>query len=186
MTKIKYILMSILIVSGMFLTTPAHAVLKHTCHCANGESIQVPVTDISQSYCDGPDDSFGNNCSISEGCQTKCEEAGYGTSASDPEPEDPIQPIVPTSGATEATNLPSLSYFDVIENSCTEGELNFTFVPKGNTSFALHINLKNEAGKDILSAWCTGDESICKVVGNGQTCSGTDYTAANAWCYKAQ
>ena len=183
MTKIsKYILMSILFVSGMFLTTPAHAVLKHRCDCPNGEVLFVPVHEmpcltIYEYDGDCPSD-----------CQTKCEEAGYEASTSDPDPEEPTpqEPTEPSSGAAEAINIPSLVHFNITENNCTESELNFTFTPKGNSSFALHVSLKNEAGKDILSAWCTGDESICKAVGNGQACSGTDYTAGNAWCYKAQ
>ncbi len=115
-----------------------------------------------------------------EECAAECALYEEETPSTPEGPEDP-QP----SEGSSATQVPVLQNFDLI-NTYTEDELNFTFTPKGTASFALHVQLKSENGRDLLSAWCTGDEKLCKAVGNGQACSGTDYSGSNAWCYKAE
>ncbi len=83
-------------------------------------------------------------------------------------------------------NVPSLTHFVLTESTFTDNEINLVWAPKGSSLFHLHVNLKFENGQDILSAWCTGNEALCKAVGNGKDCSGTNYTTTNTWCYKAE
>lgn len=110
-------------------------------------------------------------CGSVDGC-----EAG----GDEPNNEEPAQ-----SQAQTVTNMPALQNFSV-ESTYTANELNFTFTPKGSSMFQLHVKLKNENGRDVVSGWCTGNEDVCKSMGNGKTCSGTDYSGVNMWCYKAQ
>ncbi len=170
------------------------------------EALKAPTTD-----CLCPDGSRVPSNSLS-GCTTECGEGlvcdeAPGTSvtiggneiyvgdgldvcvdpnATEPEPEpepDPEPDPEPTGGT--CANVPSLEHFTLTQNECSEDEINFVFAPNGTPHFYLHVNLKFENGRDILSAWCTGDETLCKAVGNGQTC-GADRTGPNAWCYAAE
>ncbi len=81
---------------------------------------------------------------------------------------------------TTCTSLPSLQHFTITASTYADDKITLTLAPTGAPRFYLHIALTQEGGKDILSTWCTGDETLCKTVGNGKACLGNNYTG---WCY---
>ncbi len=80
------------------------------------------------------------------------------------------------------TSLPTLQHFTIADSTYTEDKITLTLAPTGAPRFYLHIVLAQEGGKDTLSTWCTGDETLCKAVGNGKACLENNYTD---WCYRA-
>lgn len=96
-------------------------------------------------------------------------------------PDTPTEPEEPE--VAEPVNLPALEHFTLEESSVTEDEIYLVFAPKGTSRFFLHVYLYNDAGRDILETYCTGDESLCKAVGNGADCADEAPTGSNSWCY---
>ncbi len=96
-------------------------------------------------------------------------------------PDTPTEPEEPE--VDEPVNLPALEHFTLEESSVTEDEIYLVFAPKGTSRFFLHVYLYNDAGRDILETYCTGDESLCKAVGNGADCADEAPTGSNSWCY---
>ena len=85
--------------------------------------------------------------------------------------------------ASHKIRIPSLQHFDLTDSEVDKDYIFLQFAPKGTPHFYLNVQLETVDGKDELSAWCTGDESLCKAVGNGQEC-GSDLPTGNAaWCY---
>lgn len=103
----------------------------------------------------------------------------------------------------ELVNVPSLEHFTLEEGDITDDDIYLVFAPKGNLDFRLNVYLHNEAGRDILDGWCTGDETLCKAVGNGRACPtlsipgpsmsetvapisnfSNRHTGENTWCYE--
>lgn len=107
------------------------------------------------------------------------------------EPADPTEPTKdpesdPIPAGVACANVPSLEHFVLVESTCSSNEIAMTFAPAGMPYCLLHVKLQHGNGQNMLSAWCTGNEGLCKAVGNGQTCNGVDYTGTNAWCYKPE
>lgn len=113
----------------------------------------------------------------------------------EPEPAEPEY--------DEVVNVPSLENFTLEEGNMSENDIYLVFAPKGNLDFRLNVYLHNEAGRDILDGWCTGDETLCKAVGNGRACPtlsipgpsmsetvapisnfSNRHTGENTWCYE--
>lgn len=113
----------------------------------------------------------------------------------EPEPAEPEY--------DEVVNVPSLEHFTLEEGDITDDDIYLVFAPKGNLDFRLNVYLHNEAGRDILDGWCTGDETLCKAVGNGRACPtlsipgpsmsetvapisnfSNRHTGENTWCYE--
>ena len=172
----KDILLIICLFMGMFLIpSDIFALVDPTmCHCPDGSSVFVGTKHCTDEC------GAGLVCTVVGIGEEVCEDPN----ATEPEPEpDPEPAPEPTGEACAA--VPSLEHFTLTQNECGEDEINFVFAPNGTPHFYLHVNLKFENGRDILSAWCTGDETLCKAVGNGQNC-GADRTGPNAWCYAAE
>ncbi|MBQ3666773.1 MAG: hypothetical protein II913_01750 [Elusimicrobiaceae bacterium] len=99
-------------------------------------------------------------------------------------PLPPLPPSLPL--AEEVVNFPSLENFTLQSSEFEDNYIYLVFAPNGTELFNLHVELRFDNGQDILSTWCTGDEAICKAVGNGQACGDGDHTGADAWCYLAE
>ena len=143
----------------------------------------------------GPGPHIGGECDSDKHCgagkvcrESLCVEDNTKDPVDPAEPteptEDPKPDPIPTGVA--CANVPALEHFVLVENTCSANEIVMTFVPDGMPYCLLHVKLQHENGQNNLSAWCTGNETLCKAVGNGKTCNGADYTGANAWCYKAE
>ena len=85
---------------------------------------------------------------------------------------------------TEPPSFLSLSYFDVTywpsKDSCF-----VDISPKNSNKFWFRVFIRATNTGLTFGAYCDGDEGICKSIGNGKVCSGTDYTGDDLWCYKA-
>jgi hypothetical protein len=86
--------------------------------------------------------------------------------------------------ASHKIRIPSLQHFDLTDSEVDKDYIFLQFAPKGTPHFYLNVQLETVDGKDELSAWCTGDESLCKAVGNGEECDPRVLpTGSAAWCY---
>ncbi len=87
-------------------------------------------------------------------------------------------------GTANKISIPSLQHFDLTDSEVDKDYIFLQFAPKGTPHFYLNVQLETVNGKDELSAWCTGDESLCKAVGNGEECDPRVLpTGSAAWCY---
>jgi len=176
----------------VYYPEPVVEILK-SCSCTQAVSIKVACDDSPNSYavesgsarCD-----YNWNltpCACVD-CAAECQNAGYGTPEEpepDPEPDPEPQPSANEGG--ECSAFPVLENFTASgESTCSAEKVYIKLIPNGDPGFYLNVQIEVKDGQDELSAWCTGDEGLCKAVGNGQTCSGTNYSGANAWCYKAE
>ena len=85
---------------------------------------------------------------------------------------------------TPCSSVPVLKHFTVTDSSCAFNEIYFELTPNTeNPPFHLHMLLSGQGDRDELSTWCTGDETFCKLIGNGQNCVNSS-SDGNTWCYK--
>jgi len=82
-------------------------------------------------------------------------------------------------------SLPLFKHYTVTESIYEPNQITLVLTPISNPVFSLYIILTTSGSETVLSAYCTGDEKLCRAVGNGKDCPGTDYMGNNLWCYKA-
>lgn len=148
------------------------------CSCPDGTTITCLVS--AGCYPNTSSNFYGGDYT----CEGVCTGEGHGAPATlEPDPEPDPEPS--GNEDTECSALPTLDNFTISgESTCDVDKVYLKFVPNGDPGFYLNVQVEVKNGHDELSAWCSGSEELCKVVGNGQACSG-NYSGVNAWCYKA-